>query len=114
MKQTLKVLMTLSLVASLFVAGFAGTVAADENEQEIDQEANAEVSQAQAVAQGNSNVQGAAVAGAAFGDATAVQYNEQENNNAQIGIAEAENNAEQNQWINKHKKDRKKPPWVDA
>ncbi|WP_266075125.1 hypothetical protein [Haladaptatus caseinilyticus] len=109
MKQTLKVLMTLSLVASLFVAGFAGTVAADENEQEIDQEANAEVNQYQDVYQSNSNYQGVAAADAYYGDATAVQYNEQENNNAQIGIAEAENNAEQNQWVNKHKKDRERP-----
>ncbi|WP_266081180.1 hypothetical protein [Haladaptatus caseinilyticus] len=103
MKKTLTLLMAMAVVASLF----AGTAVAD-NEQEIDQEANAEVNQYQDVYQSNSNYQGAAYADAFYGDATAVQYNEQENNNEQIGVASAENNAEQNQWVDK-KKDRKKP-----
>ncbi|WP_266080418.1 hypothetical protein [Haladaptatus caseinilyticus] len=101
MKKAIRLLLAMSIVGALFAAGAAGTAAADDHhkkkwwndKQEVDQEATAVVYQDQYVAQGNSNVQGAAVAVGVLGDADAVQYSEQENNNLQYGEAEAENEA---------------------
>ncbi|GAA0247748.1 hypothetical protein ACFFQF_06400 [Haladaptatus pallidirubidus] len=103
MKKALRISLAIALVASVLVGGLAGTAMAD-----TEQEAEAEVEQEQDVEQTNVNVQddntaiSAAVGwnggDAESGDAYAVQYSDQTNNNAQVGIANAENEAEQNRW----------------
>jgi len=107
----------MSLVASLFVMGFAGNAAAtdrhhkkmngDTNVQYSEQHAWSSVHQDQYVGQANVNEQDdnyAISASAAWnggeaesGDAYAVQYSEQENNNAQAAWSNAENDNEQEQ-----------------
>ncbi len=76
----------------------------DEIKQSVEQDAEAEVEQDQDVKQTNVNVQDDNTAVSAAlgwkggeaksGDALAVQYSDQTNNNAQVGIANAENEAE--------------------
>ncbi|MFH5797016.1 hypothetical protein [Haladaptatus sp. CMAA 1911] len=105
----------MSLVASLFVMGFAGNAAADRhhrdggdtNVQYSEQHAWSGVNQDQYVAQGNANHQDdnyAVSASAAWkggeagsGDAYAVQYSDQENKNAQAAWSNAQNFNEQEQ-----------------
>ncbi len=104
MKKILRISLATALIASVLVGGLTGSVAAWD-EQEIEQEAEAEVEQAQSVEQVNVNEQddnfavSAAVGWnggeAESGDAIAVQYSDQTNANAQVGIANAENEAEQ-------------------
>ncbi len=115
MKKGFRVLIAMSLVASLFVMGFAGNAAATTPSQKEGDNtfstANSTrglgVNQDQYVAQGNWNDQDdntAVSASAAWnggeaesGDAYAVQYSEQENNNAQAAWSNAENDNEQEQ-----------------
>ncbi|SHL21812.1 hypothetical protein [Haladaptatus paucihalophilus] len=97
----------MTVVASLFAVGFVGNAAAfaDDNQaQYSEQHAWSGVSQDQYVAQGNANHQedNYAVSAAVgwdsdSGNAYAVQYSEQENENAQGAWSSAENYNWQNQ-----------------
>ena len=102
MKKTIKLLLVMSMVASVFVVGFAGNAAADS--QSSHQWASSHVDQEQYVAQGNSNYQDDNVAvSAALGhdaesdDATAIQANYQSNKNSQNAYSNAQNFNWQNQ-----------------
>ncbi|WP_227354201.1 hypothetical protein [Haladaptatus salinisoli] len=91
----LKQLLTLGIALVLVTTVFAGNVAAQEQENEFEQDAEAEVDQYQDVSQTNVNIQEDNTAIAAWGgDATAVQAGEQSNENSQTGIAVASNYAE--------------------
>ncbi|GAA0235519.1 hypothetical protein ACFFQF_25080 [Haladaptatus pallidirubidus] len=110
MKKALRLLIALSIVGALFTAGFAGSAAAndyhkDKHDKKVTyQKADATVYQGQDVEQANVNYQednyaiSAAVGWndgeAESGDAIAVQYNDQNNDNVQYGEAEAENEHE--------------------
>ncbi len=106
MKKTIKILLTLAVVGSLFAVGFAGNAAADS--QDSDQVAVSHVDQDQGVIQYNSNHQDDNVAfsgafsasprdgqpmdsavngrnsGAESGDAVAIQASAQSNSNSQF------------------------------
>ncbi|MFH5798256.1 hypothetical protein [Haladaptatus sp. CMAA 1911] len=116
MKKTIKILLTLTIVGSLFAVGFAGNAAADS--QESDQVAVSHVDQDQGVLQYNRNYQDDNVAfsgafsanprnapandlvdggdsGAESGDAVAIQASAQSNENSQFAYSNAENENEQ-------------------
>ncbi len=110
MKKGFRVLLAMSLVASLFVVGFAGNAAATDRHHHQDggdsvqyseQYALSGVNQEQYVGQANVNEQDdnyAISASAAWNggeaesdDATAIQANAQENENAQVAGSNAQN-----------------------
>jgi hypothetical protein len=112
MKKGIRILLAMSLVASLFVVGFAGNAAATDyhhkkkagNSQHSWQYANSHVDQEQYVAQGNWNKQDDNYAvSAAFGEdaesdeAYATQASYQSNHNSQSAWSNAENDNEQ-EW----------------
>lgn len=115
MKKTLKILLSMTVIASLFAVGFAGNAAAvaDDNQVQVSgQAAVSNVDQSQAVAQGNYNEQEDNVAlsgaisvnpsdgdngGAESGDAIAVQASAQSNENVQAAWSNAQNWNAQNQ-----------------
>jgi hypothetical protein len=119
MRKTLKILLAMSVVGSLFALGFAGNAAAyaEDNQVQINgQAAVSDVNQDQAVLQGNYNEQDDNVAisgaldanfrdgvngvdgsGAESGDAVAIQANAQSNENAQVAYSNAQNWNAQNQ-----------------
>ncbi len=108
MKKGFRMLLAMALVASVFALGFAGNAAAYDHHKKMAgdsqhsaQWASSHVDQEQYVAQGNWNKQDdnyavSAALGwkggeAESGDAYAVQYSEQENNNAQAAWSNAQN-----------------------
>ena len=108
MKKGFRMLLAMALVASVFAVGFAGNAAAYDHHKKMagdtqysSQHAWSGVGQDQYVAQGNANHQDDNVAISAAvgwrggeaesGDAYAVQYSEQENNNAQAAWSNAQN-----------------------
>ncbi|EFW92659.1 hypothetical protein ZOD2009_07314 [Haladaptatus paucihalophilus DX253] len=119
MKKTLKILLSMTVIASLFAVGFAGNAAAvaDDNQVQLSgQAAVSNVDQSQAVAQGNYNHQedNVALSGAISvnpsdgdngydsgeaesGDAIAVQASAQSNENVQAAWSNAQNWNAQNQ-----------------
>ncbi|ODR80499.1 hypothetical protein BG842_13495 [Haladaptatus sp. W1] len=110
MRKALKILLTMTIVGSLFAVGFAGNAAAfaDDNQVQVNgQYASSSVSQSQYVAQGNANHQednyAVSAAGnigsgeAESGDAYAVQASYQSNKNAQLASSNAQNFNWQNQ-----------------
>jgi hypothetical protein len=116
MKKGFKVLIAMSLVASLFVMGFAGNAAAtdrhhkkmggDTNVQYSEQHAWSGVNQEQYVGQANVNEQddnyavsasGSLGGYASSGDATAIQASAQSNSNSQSAWSNAQNFNEQEQ-----------------
>ncbi|EFW92007.1 hypothetical protein ZOD2009_11030 [Haladaptatus paucihalophilus DX253] len=109
MRKALKILLTMTVVGSLFAVGFAGNAAAlaDDNQVQVSgQYASSDVSQTQYVAQGNANSQednyAVSAAGSIGGDAesddaTAIQASYQSNENAQVAWSNAQNFNWQNQ-----------------
>ncbi|MCO8244563.1 MULTISPECIES: hypothetical protein [unclassified Haladaptatus] len=102
MRKSLKILLVMSMVASVFAIGFAGNAAADS--QSSHQWASSHVDQEQYVAQGNSNYQDDNVAVSAAlghdaesGNAYAVQANYQSNKNSQSAYSNAQNFNHQSQ-----------------
>jgi len=104
MRKSLKILLTMTIVGSLFAVGFAGNAAAfaDDNQvQASGQYASSDVSQTQYVAQGNANSQednyAVSAAGnlgsgsATSGDAYAIQASAQGNWNSQNAYSNAQN-----------------------
>lgn len=109
-----KSLLTLAIALTLVTTGFAGNVAAQEQENEFEQEADAEVDQYQDVEQLNVNGQSDNLAVAAWGgDATVVQASEQSNDNSQTGVAVASNTAEDVEQENEVEDDGDGQPGVD-
>ncbi|MFH5797530.1 hypothetical protein [Haladaptatus sp. CMAA 1911] len=109
MRKSLKILLAMTIVGSLFAVGFAGNAAADRggDSQENFQWASSHVDQEQYVAQGNFNHQddnyAVSAAGnlgsgeAESGDAYAIQASYQSNDNSQSAWSNAENENEQ-EW----------------
>ncbi|MGA9403345.1 hypothetical protein [Haladaptatus sp.] len=105
MRKSLKILLVMSMVASVFAIGFAGNAAADS--QSSHQWASSHVDQDQYVAQGNSNYQddnyAVSAAGnlgsgeAESGNAYAIQASYQSNDNSQSAYSNAQNFNWQNQ-----------------
>ncbi|WP_231183917.1 hypothetical protein [Haladaptatus sp. DYF46] len=110
MRKTLKILLAMTVVGSLFALGFAGNAAAyaEDNQVQINgQAAVSDVHQDQAVLQGNYNEQDDNVAisgalnanfrdsadgsGAESGNAVAIQASAQSNDNAQVAYSNAQN-----------------------
>ncbi|WP_126661236.1 toxin transporter [Haloterrigena salifodinae] len=105
MKRAISMLLAIALACSFVFAGGAAAQVNDvdqDTNQDADlyQKADADVKQYQDVDQTNVGLQGGNVAYAAYGDATAQNNLDQTNNNAQIGVAEAENEGEINQDAN--------------
>ena len=110
MRKSLKILLVMSMVASVFAIGFAGNAAAlaDDNQVQVSgQYASSSVDQTQYVAQGNTNSQednyAVSAAGnlgsgeAESGNAYAVQASYQSNDNSQSAYSNAQNFNWQNQ-----------------
>ena len=104
MRKSLKILLAMTIVGSLFAVGFAGNAAAyaDDNQVQVNgQYASSNVDQTQYVAQGNYNEQddnyAVSAAGnlgsgsASSGDAYAIQASYQSNDNAQVAWSNAQN-----------------------
>ncbi|WP_227354200.1 hypothetical protein [Haladaptatus salinisoli] len=94
MTMKLKALLTVTLAIALLSTVLVGSSMAQEQANEFEQEADAEVEQYQDVEQLNVNEQSDNVAASSGGDATAVQASEQFNSNSQTGVAVASNTAE--------------------
>lgn len=98
MKRTITVTLTVALVASLLLAGFAGTAAAGSDHMDdgpsLVQDADADLWQGQDVTQVSTSDQDATAVSFGGGTATVGQSSSQSNDNTQRGEVTAENTFE--------------------